>query len=68
MGRGIWWATVHRVRKSQTRLKRLHTCTPFSCSKTEALNIGQSKLREEVERSRVSLCRESLVDRVWDGL
>ena len=23
MGRGAWWATVHRVAKSQTHLKRL---------------------------------------------
>ena len=29
MDRGTWWATVHRVAKSQTRLKQLsmHTCT-----------------------------------------
>ena len=30
MDRGAWWATVHRVAKSQTRLKQLrmqHTCT-----------------------------------------
>ena len=29
MDRGAWWATVHRVAKSQTRLKRLsvHACT-----------------------------------------
>ena len=28
MDRGAWWATVHRVAKSQTRLKRLsmHSC------------------------------------------
>ena len=25
MGRGAWWAVVHRVTKSQTRLKRLST-------------------------------------------
>ena len=25
MDRGAWWATVHRVSKSQTRLKRLST-------------------------------------------
>ena len=25
MDRGAWWATVHRVAKSQTRLKRLST-------------------------------------------
>ena len=31
MYRGAWWATVHRVAKSQTRLKLLsmHTCLDF---------------------------------------
>ena len=24
--RGAWWATVHRVAKSRTRLKQLSTC------------------------------------------
>jgi len=27
MDRGAWWATVHRVAKSQTRLKQLDTHT-----------------------------------------
>ena len=27
MDRGVWQATVHRVAKSQTRLKQLSTCT-----------------------------------------
>ena len=26
--RGAWWATVHRVARSQTRLPRQHACTP----------------------------------------
>ena len=32
MDRGAWWSTVHRVAKSQTRLKRLsmHACVPWS--------------------------------------
>ena len=25
--RGVWWATAHRVAKSQSHLKRLRTCT-----------------------------------------
>ena len=29
MDRGAWWATVHGVAKSQTRLKQLSTCTMF---------------------------------------
>ena len=36
MDGGAWWATIHRVIKSQTRLKRLithtHTCTAYICS------------------------------------
>ena len=27
MDRGAWWATVHRVAKSGTQLKRLSMCT-----------------------------------------
>ena len=27
MDRGAWWATVHRVTKGQTQLKRLHKHT-----------------------------------------
>ena len=27
MDRGVWWATVHRVSKSQPQLKRLSTST-----------------------------------------
>ena len=30
MDRGAWWATVHRVTKSQTQLKRLNAHTPFN--------------------------------------
>ena len=26
MGRGAWWATVHGITKSQTRLKQLSAC------------------------------------------
>ena len=29
--RRAWWATVHSVTRSQTRLKRLSTCTDVSC-------------------------------------
>ena len=30
MNRGVWWATVHRVAKNQTRLKWLKTNAPMS--------------------------------------
>ena len=32
MDRGICWAIIHRVSKSQTRLKRLNTHTGVSCT------------------------------------
>ena len=31
MDRGAWWAAVHRVTKSWTRLKRLSTHTHIHC-------------------------------------
>ena len=34
MDRGVWWATVHEVTKSQTRQKRQHTGTPKSMLKS----------------------------------
>ena len=35
MVRGDWWATVHRVTKSQTQLKRLNMHTPTFCSEKQ---------------------------------
>ena len=42
MDRGAWWATVHRVAKSQTRLKRLgmHTCKVKLNNASGMLTIG----------------------------
>ena len=34
MDRGVWWATVHEVTKSQTRQKRQHTGTLNSMLKS----------------------------------
>ena len=49
MGRGAWWATVHRVSKSQTRLKRLsmHTCTQVKNLRSKE-NLAQSFVSEHV--------------------
>ena len=33
MDRGAWWATVHRITKSQTRLKRLSTQSDWKWTK-----------------------------------
>ena len=42
MDRGVWWATVHRVAKSQTQLKRLgmHTCKVKLNNASGMLTIG----------------------------
>ena len=42
MDRGVWWATVHRVPKSQTQLKRLgmHTCKVKLNNASGMLTIG----------------------------
>ena len=37
--RGAWWATVHRVTKSQTRLKQLSTNTCLSSGRNSTLII-----------------------------
>ena len=39
MDRGAWWATVHRVTKSQTRLKRLSTHTAFKAGVYPSISI-----------------------------
>ena len=39
MDRGAWQATVHRVAKSPTGLKRLSTCTYKEAKKADALEL-----------------------------
>ena len=53
MDRGAWWATVHGVAQSQTRLKQLntHTCTGGSVIKNLPPNSGDKDL---ILRSRRS--------------
>ena len=51
MDRGAWWATVHRVTKSQTLLKRLSMHTPndveslFMCIVTICISLGNYPLK-----------------------
>ena len=45
MDRGAWWATVHGVAKSQTRLKRLHRHAHRDCQQNEpSLTIRKSTI------------------------
>ena len=43
MDRGAWWAIVHRVAKSQTRLKRLSTRTGTHECQARRTGISDSK-------------------------
>ena len=62
MNRGAWWATVHRVTRSQTRLKWQHTYThflngipggsvvkkiPFPMQETQVWSLGEEDPLEE---------------------
>ena len=35
---GVWWATVHKVAKSQTRLKQLSTKAKYPVYYTDGVN------------------------------
>ena len=39
MDRGAWWATVHRVAKSRTRLKQLNTHAQFQDQRANKVSI-----------------------------
>ena len=52
MNRGVWWATVHRMAKSQTRLKQLNTYTHTS-KETQDLLLNtwiQEKILRDFKR------------------
>ena len=53
MDRGSWWATVHRVVKSQTRLKRLSMLAGMGSRKTVRMNLfaGQQWRRRHREQT-----------------
>ena len=53
MDRGAWWATVHGVAQSQTRLKQLSTRTHTGCSVIKNLppNSGDNDLIPRLRRS-----------------
>ena len=61
MNREAWWATVHRVTKSQTRLKRLRThAQVFSGPYHQQFPVPPSLYRIKVHHPRISyasVCR-----------
>ena len=59
MDRGAWWATVHRVTKSQTWLKQLSTQACRQCVSTTLLK------RPEVQRLFLSCSPSSPQDSAW---
>ena len=56
MDRGAWWATVHGVTKSRTRLKRLSTC---ACSKP--LDFASGFLQKRISQTDERLSLKELV-------
>ena len=52
MDRGAWWATVHRVAKSQTRPKSLSTCTHARMNTTAA----DPELQVPADLTLICLC------------
>ena len=58
MHRGAWWATIHRITKSRTQLKRLsmHTCqNMLLLSRAGEDGLSTTVAKHSVERGR-GLC------------
>ena len=53
MDRGSWWATVHRLAKNQTRLKRLSTQATLSGS-GRSVTMKTSPSSKQLDRLRSS--------------
>ena len=67
MDRGAWWAVVHRVAKSQTRLKQQHTHTsmPSTC-RHSIISHGQMGVWLKVAWLRGwSSCPQGLCTDLW---
>ena len=63
MGRETWWTTVHRVAKSQTRLKRLNTSGWLSGLPAKAGDARDTSLEEEMSIHSSILGVENSMDR-----
>ena len=65
MDRGAWWATVHRVAKSWTRLKWLSSSSSGRCRTPHHVHIqGWSEVNLEILRC-CPLCGKLLDSRNW---
>ena len=69
MDRGDWWATVHRVAESQTRLKPLSTAqhiqTVFPCLKKSG-SIGQMHFQDSFNNNYAKpMCSGEMKTRWW---
>ena len=58
MDRGTWWATVHRVAKSRTRLKRLTTALQIATKKSQPHDSNLNTLK----RKEFALLRAGSLD------
>ena len=63
MDRGAWWATVHRVAKSQTQLKQLsmHTCIIYVEGRRGEKRIINRTRRLRLSSVAVQLCHDAVI-------
>ena len=62
MDRGAWWATVHRVTKSQTRLKQLSTLTCFEKDTTTQENKTLPFKKQKNEKPTVVILKSCWIN------
>ena len=59
MDRGVWWATVHRVTQSGTRLKRLSTALAYIVVNTKTCTVVNMKLWNPLEATQKDLLEKA---------
>ena len=63
--RGAWWATVHRVARSQTRLKRLSTAHTHLLTGPQA--VSAQRIDEPLRRTSECFPSEAQFTRLYNG-
>ena len=64
MDRAAWWATVHRVTKSQTRLRRLNRHNTMRKLKNSAQRFNNRLDQGKEKEKRINVLEERLVERI----
>ena len=64
MDRAAWWATVHRVTKSQTRLRRLNRHNTMRKLKNSAQRFNNRLDQGKEKEKRINVLEERLVESI----